>query len=304
MTYHTSVLLEQSVDLLNITDGSVYVDATFGGGGHSCEILLRLKQEGKLIAIDQDEDALENGIEDKRFHLIRGNFRFIKNHLRFINVLPVDGILADLGLSSHQIDEMGRGFSFSKNASLDMRMNQFAKRSAKELINEAEKSELIKIFRTYGDIKNAPKLAHSIDLARLNKQIQTTYDLAEIAKKLAPAGKENKYLAKVFQAIRIEVNDEVGALKEFLARSYECLKVGGRLVVISYHSLEDRLVKEFFREEAHTEVFDQHIMGHKNTKWNPLMRKVIMPKEEEILKNPRSRSAKLRAAVKANLETK
>ncbi|PLW94415.1 MAG: 16S rRNA (cytosine(1402)-N(4))-methyltransferase [Marinilabiliales bacterium] len=298
MNYHTSVLLEQSVDLLNIRNNAVYVDATFGGGGHSREILKRMKN-GRLIAIDQDADAHKNVIDDDRFELHRGNFRFIKNYLRFTNALPVDGILADFGLSSHQIDEAERGFSFSKDADLDMRMNRNASRSAIDILNDAEIDELVKIFRDFGEVNNAYQLSQAIIKARGNARICTTSDLQKIAAKFARPGKENKFLAKVFQALRIEVNDEMGALREFLNRSFESLKENGRLVLISYHSLEDRMVKDFFREEIQTNSVEHQLMGHRTTKWNVITRKPLVPDEAEQEKNPRSRSAKLRAAEKA-----
>lgn len=303
MSYHTSVLLEQSVDLLDIRDNAIYVDATFGGGGHSREILRRMKN-GRLIGIDQDADAQKNKIDDDRFELHRGNFRFIKNYLRFTNAIPVDGIIADLGLSSHQIDDARRGFSFTKEADLDMRMNRSAMRTAKELINEVTLEELTKIFREYGEVHDAYRLAKAIVKAREIKKIETTYDLQKIAAKFAQPGKENKYLAKVFQALRIEVNDEVGALREFLNRSFECLKENGRLVIISYHSLEDRIVKEFFNEEIQTGSIEQQLKGHRIKKWNIITRKPIVPDEKEQKLNPRSRSAKLRAAEKALPEEK
>lgn len=303
MTYHTSVLLEESVDLLNITENSVYVDATFGGGGHSKEILSRMKN-GRLIAIDQDEDAHKNAIDDDRFELIRGNFRFIKNYLRFADAFPVDGILGDFGLSSNQIDVAERGFSFSKDAELDMRMNRNARRSAKDILNDAQVEELTRIFKEYGEIYNARRLAFFIVKSREQQSISNTGDLQKIAGKFARPGKENKYLAQVFQALRIEVNDEMGALKEFLERSYESLKVGGRLVVISYHSLEDRMVKEFFKEEIQSDSIESQLMGHKILRWNSITRKAVIPEEEEQKQNSRSRSAKLRAAEKIALPEK
>jgi 16S rRNA (cytosine1402-N4)-methyltransferase len=302
MTYHTSVLLEQSVDLLGITANSVYVDATFGGGGHSREMLSRM-DGGRLIALDQDADAHANALDDERFILLHGNFRFIKNYLRFAEALPVDGILADFGLSSHQIDEGERGFSFSKDALLDMRMNRNAKRTAADILNTEESENLIRIFREYGEIYNAPRLVHAILKYRTEHAIKTTTTLQKIASKFARPGKENKYFAQVFQALRIEVNDEMGALNEFLNRSYECLKIGGRLVVLSYHSLEDRMVKEFFREEIHSDSIESQLKGHKILKWDVLTRKAIIPDDAEQQINGRSRSAKLRAAVKLPLAT-
>jgi len=303
MNYHTSVLLEESVRLLNINPNGVYVDATFGGGGHSREIMKYIKN-GRLIAIDQDADAHKNAIADDRFELHRGNFRFIKNYLRFTDALPVDGILGDFGLSSHQIDEAERGFSFSKDAELDMRMNRSAQKSAKEILNTADVEELSRIFKVYGEIPNAYRLAESIVKSRAVNAITYTSDLQKIASKFARPGKENKYLAQVFQALRIEVNDEMGALREFLERSYECLKVGGRLVLISYHSLEDRMVKDFFREEFELNNIESQLMGHRSMKWNLITRKAAIPDESEQKENTRSRSARLRAAEKAELPVK
>ena len=303
MNYHTSVLLEESVNLLNIDPNGIYVDATFGGGGHSREILKRMKN-GRLIAIDQDADAHKNAIQDDRFELHRGNFRFIKNYLRFTDALPVDGILADFGLSSYQIDEAERGFSFSKEAELDMRMNRNAVKSAKEILNTADVDTLNRIFRHYGEIPNSYRLADALVKSRSDKAIISTADLQKIATKFARPGKENKFLAQVFQALRIEVNDEMGALREFLERSYECLKTGGRLVLISYHSLEDRLVKDFFREEFELSNIESQLMGHKSLKWNLITRKAQVPDEDEQNLNSRSRSAKLRAAEKAELPGK
>ena len=303
MNYHTSVLLEESVSLLNINPNGVYVDATFGGGGHSREIMKQIKN-GRLIAIDQDADAHKNAIADDRFELHRGNFRFIKNYLRFTDALPVDGIIGDFGLSSHQIDEAERGFSFSKDADLDMRMNRNARKSARDILNTSDLDDLTRIFRDYGEIPNAYRLAETIVKNRTEKSVDKTSDLQKIASKFGRPGKENKFLAQVFQALRIEVNDEMGALREFLERSYECLKVGGRLVLISYHSLEDRMVKDFFREEFELSSIETQLMGHKAMKWKQVTRKAMIPDDEEQKVNTRSRSAKLRAAEKAEIPLK
>lgn len=247
MEYHNPVLLKESVDGLNIQPGGVYVDVTFGGGGHSREILSRLGEKGKLFAFDQDKDALENTIKDSRFTLINENFRFLKRFLRFYGVKQVDGILGDFGVSSHQFNEAERGFSTRFDAKLDMRMDQTSKLSAYEVINEYDETQLRDLFYEYGELKNAPKLARTIVHERKDSPIENSDKLNEILKPLLFKGRENKILAQIYQAIRIEVNQEIEVLKEFLLQTEEILKPGGRLSLISYHSLEDRLVKRYIR---------------------------------------------------------
>ena len=297
--YHIPVLLNESVDGLITKEDGVYVDVTFGGGGHSKEILSRIKG-GHLYSFDQDTDAIKNAeaIQDSSFSFINGNFRFIKRYLRAEGVREVDGILADLGISSHQIDAAERGFSTRFDAELDMRMNQGAEKSAKEVVNEYSEGELHKILGMYGEIKNAKTAASAIIRARTNNKIIRINDLKEVLKPLAPKGKENKYYAQVFQALRIEVNEELKVLEEFLLQSAELIKPGGRLVVISYHSLEDRLVKNFINKgKFHGEV-EKDLYGNFETPFESATRKPIEASEEEIERNSRARSAKLRIAIK------
>ncbi len=245
MNYHNPVLLFESVDGLNIDPSGIYVDVTFGGGGHSKEILKRLGKDGKLFAFDQDKDALKNAIDDERFTLINENFRFIKRFLRFYGVNKVDGILADLGVSSHQFDKAERGFSTRFDADLDMRMNENDKKSAFDIINNYKEEELSSVLFQYGELRNSKALAKEIVSARSEKEIRTSFELKEVLQRFLPKPKEHKILAQIFQAIRIEVNQEIEVLKEFLLQTSELLVKGGRLSVISYHSLEDRLVKRF-----------------------------------------------------------
>lgn len=295
--YHTPVLLEESIQGLMITPGGIYVDATFGGGGHSRRILDFL-DSGKLIAFDRDPDAAANTLNDERFILVNADYRYIKNYLGLHDGIPCDGILADLGISSHQIDKAERGFSTRFNGKLDMRMDKRAELSAFEVLNTYGEHELMDIFRRYGEIKNSHKLAKAIVKGRQDQQIRTTGELKEIAVTCTPRHLENKYLSQVFQAIRIEVNRELESLEIFLEKSLEVLKPGGRLVIISYHSLEDRLVKNFFRSgniQGHTE---QDFYGNIKSEIESITRKPIMPGEEEIEVNPRARSAKLRIAEK------
>ncbi|MFY7757605.1 MAG: 16S rRNA (cytosine(1402)-N(4))-methyltransferase RsmH [Flavobacterium stagni] len=297
MEYHNPVLLKETVDGLNIKSDGIYVDVTFGGGGHSKEILRRLGPNGKLFAFDQDEDAWANAIDDDRFTLIQENFRYIKRFLRFHGVRKVDGILADLGVSSHQFDVPERGFSTRFEAKLDMRMSQQNELDAYRVINEYDDVALKQMFLDYGELKQAPALARTIVEARSKKPIQTTEELKVVLAKYLPGHLSNKILAQIYQAIRIEVNQEMEVLKEFLEQTNELLNPGGRLSVISYHSLEDRLVKRFvkngmFEGEPERDFFGNFSVPFKN------IGKLIVPSEEEIKINNRARSAKLRIAEK------
>ncbi|MFV8224890.1 16S rRNA (cytosine(1402)-N(4))-methyltransferase RsmH [Christiangramia aquimixticola] len=297
MEYHNPVLLKETVDGLDIKPDGVYVDVTFGGGGHSREILTRLGPNGKLYAFDQDKDALENKIEDERFTLINENFRFLKRFLRFYGVKKVDGILGDFGVSSHQFNEAERGFSTRFDAKLDMRMNQGDKLSAYEVINEYEEEQLKKLFYAYADLKNAPKLARVIVEARKESRIETSEQLNELLKPFLFRGKENKILAQIYQAIRIEVNQEIEVLKEFLLQTEEILKEGGRLSLISYHSLEDRLVKRYIRSGLFEGEPEKDMYGNISVPFKKVSG-LIVPSAEEIKANNRARSAKLRVARK------
>ncbi len=295
MEYHNPVLLHESIDALAIKEGGVYVDVTFGGGGHSREILNRLGATGKLIAFDQDLDAKRNTIEDNRFVLIEENFRYIGRFLKFYGVKKVDGILADLGVSSHQFDEAERGFSIRFDGELDMRMNQSSKTSAKKIINTYSEEMLANILFVYGELRNARAIAHTIVEARIDDVIETSFQLRKLLQKHLPKAKEHKILAQIFQAIRIEVNEELEVLKEFLIQTPNLLNPEGRLSVISYHSLEDRLVKRFIRTGLFEGEPEKDFFGNIDV---PLMKlgKLIIPNQEEIRKNNRARSAKLRVA--------
>lgn len=299
MSYHNAVLLQESVDALAIKEGGVYVDVTFGGGGHSKEILKRLGPNGKLFAFDQDPDALENVIDDERFVLIPENFRYISRFLRFHSIKKVDGILADLGVSSHQFDEAERGFSTRFEAGLDMRMNQKSKISAKEIINNYSEEKLADILFMFGELRNSRNIAKTIVQERENEKIETSFQLKGILKKYLPNAKEHKILAQIFQAIRIEVNEELEVLKEFLIQIPNLLSEEGRLSVISYHSLEDRLVKRFIQTGLFQGQPEKDIFGNSN---EPLKKlgKLIIPKPEEVKINNRARSAKLRIATLKN----
>ena len=295
MEYHNAVLLTETVDGLNIKPNGVYVDVTFGGGGHSKEILKRLNKEGKLYAFDQDRDALQNTIEDDRFQLIHENFRFIKRFLRFYGVKQVDGILADFGVSSHQFDVAERGFSTRFEADLDMRMNQDNELSAYQVINFYEESQIKQVLWQYGELRQAPAMAKVIVAARTEAPIKTSVELKTVLQRFLPPNKENKILAQIYQAIRIEVNQEIEALKEFLLQTTELLNNGGRLSLISYHSLEDRLVKRFIRNgmfegEPERDVFGNFAVPFKK------VGNLIVPSSKEIKTNSRARSAKLRIA--------
>lgn len=295
--YHQPVLLRQSIEGLKLQPGGVYVDVTFGGGGHSQEILNQL-QGGRLIAFDQDEEAAANKIEDDRLVLVRQNFRYLKNFLRLHNALPVHGLLADLGVSSHQFDAGERGFSIRKDALLDMRMSRENGLSAKEVINEWGEAELLRVFREYGEVKNARRLVQTVVKARGLRPINRVFELIEAIDPCVDRRKESQYLAQVFQALRIVVNDEMGALKELLVQASDVLAVGGRLVVISYHSLEDRPVKHFMRAGNFNGVVEKDFYGNPIRPLLPLNSKVITPDEAELATNNRARSAKLRIAEK------
>jgi 16S rRNA (cytosine1402-N4)-methyltransferase len=297
MEYHNPVLLQASVDGLNIKPDGVYVDVTFGGGGHSKEILSRLGPNGKLFAFDQDEDALANALPDDRFTLINENFRFIKRFLRFYGLKSVDGILADLGVSSHQFDVPERGFSTRFDAELDMRMSQKNDLNAYRVVNEYDEANLKRVFLDYGELKNAPVLARTILEAREVQLIKTTDELKEALAKHLPDRVRNKILAQIYQAIRIEVNQEMDVLKEFLEQSLEVLKPEGRLSVISYHSLEDRLVKRFMKNGMFEGEPERDFFGNFSVPFKAIG-KLIVPDKEEIKINNRARSAKLRIAEK------
>ena len=295
--YHKPVLLAESVDaLVNNPDG-VYVDVTFGGGGHSREILSRLSEKGRLFSFDQDSDALNNAIEDSRFTLINQNFRFLENSLLMYGVNQVDGILADLGVSSHQFDQAERGFSIRSDAPLDMRMNNMQSLDAQSVVNDYEEELLADIFYYYGELREARKLAREIVRYRKETRIVTTEDLKKVFSYI-PAHKSNKFFAQVFQAIRIEVNQELEALQELLVQSCRILRKGGRLVVISYHSLEDRLVKMVLKYQMFEGEPERDIYGNYEKKFELPQRKAIVPTEEEIGDNSRARSAKMRVGIK------
>lgn len=298
MEYHNPVLLKESVDGLNIKPNGVYVDVTFGGGGHSREILSRLNEHGKLYAFDQDEDAQRNAIDDPRFTLIPQNFRFIKRYLRFYGIKKVDGILADLGVSSHQFDEAERGFSTRFDANLDMRMNQSGALSAFEVINKYEEENLANVLFNYSELRNAKDIAKRIVEKRSEEKIKTSFQLKEVLAAFVPKSQEHKVLAQIFQGIRIEVNQEIEALKEFLLQVPELLNEGGRLSVLSYHSLEDRLVKRFIRNG----LFEgEPVKDYYGNVTVPLKKvgQMVVPSFQEIKKNSRARSAKLRIATLA-----
>ncbi|MCF8296386.1 MAG: 16S rRNA (cytosine(1402)-N(4))-methyltransferase RsmH [Saprospiraceae bacterium] len=295
--YHSPVLLKESIEGLAVKPNGTYVDVTFGGGGHSRKILEKLK-DGKLIGFDQDEDAQPNMLDDERFQLINQNFKYLKNFLKLYNAFPVDGILADLGVSSFQFDEAKRGFSIRFDGELDLRMDKSSKLSAKEIVSEYPYEELKRVFRNYGEIENASKLANKIIEKRTVNPIETTSQLKEAIVQCVQRGKENKYYARVFQALRIEVNDELEVLRELLLQSVDVLNKGGRIVVISYHSLEDRLVKNFFKSGNFEGRIEKDFYGNPIVPFKLINRKVIVPGEEEIEKNNRSRSAKLRVAEK------
>jgi len=297
MEYHNPVLLKETVDGLNIKPDGVYVDVTFGGGGHSREIMKRLGPEGRLFGFDQDEDAQANVIDDARFTLIPENFRFIKRYLRFYNIREVDGILGDLGVSSHQFDVAERGFSTRFESELDMRMSKKNELNAYKVINDYEEQDLRRVFQEYGELKNGGSMASVIVAARKENPIKNSEQLKQVLSRFLPAHKSNKILAQIYQAIRIEVNQEIEVLKEFLVQSLELLKPGGRLSVISYHSLEDRLVKRYMRNGMFEGEPERDFFGNFEVPFKSI-EKLIVPTDEEIRINNRARSAKLRVAEK------
>ena len=295
--YHKPVLLTESVDALVSNPDGVYVDVTFGGGGHSREILSRLSEKGRLFSFDQDSDALNNAIEDPRFTLINQNFRFLENSLLMYGVVQVDGVLGDLGVSSHQFDKAERGFSIRSDAPLDMRMNKMQDIDAYKVVNEYDEEALADIFYYYGELREARKLAREIVNKRKSADIKTTEDLKKVFS-YVPAHKSNKFFAQVFQAIRIEVNQELDALKEMLMQSSNVLKKDGRLVIISYHSLEDRLVKKFLKNGMFEGEPERDIYGNYEKKFELPYRKAVVPTDEQIEDNSRARSAKMRVGIK------
>ncbi len=296
--YHNPVLLKESIDALIQNPGGTYADATFGGGGHSREIVGRLNPEGRLIAFDRDEDALANAIDDSRFALIHNNFRFIHNYSLLEAAEGFDGILADLGVSSHQFDTADRGFSFRYSAPLDMRMNVQGNTTAADIVNSYTQEELERIFRIYGEVENSRRVAQLIAEARSQSSLDTTDDLDNAISAALPSFAEHKYLAKIYQALRIEVNGEMRSLEKFLEGAAKSLKKGGRLVVITYHSLEDRMVKNFIRTGNTEGIESKDIFGRSDTPLRAVNRKPILPREQEIETNTRARSAKLRVAEK------
>jgi 16S rRNA (cytosine1402-N4)-methyltransferase len=297
-TYHVPVLLNESIDGLAIKPDGIYVDVTFGGGGHSKEILRRLGKKGHLYSFDQDPDAEKNIVNDDRFTFVRSNFRYIKNWMRYYGVDHIDGLLADLGVSSHHFDDETRGFSFRFDAPLDMRMNKRSGTTAAEILNNYDEEQLADIFYIYGELKNARKIAAAITKARNEKRIETTDDFLHVTEKLFQREREKKEMAKMFQALRIEVNHEMDALKEMLNGAMETLCEGGRLSVITYHSLEDRIVKNMMKAGNVEGKVKQDFFGRIEAPFRLVNNKVIVPSDEEQQQNPRSRSAKLRVAEK------
>lgn len=300
MNYHQPVMLEQCIEGLNIKPDGTYVDVTFGGGGHSRAILDQLSPKGKLIAFDQDNDAIENLPDDGRVIFVNHNFRFLKNFLQYYNIEKIDGLLADLGVSSHHFDIAERGFSFRQEAALDMRMNRNASLTAAEVVNEYSEEALRNIFYQYGELKEAGKLARAIVKSRQLKTFETTTQLSEALQVFTPRNGEHKFLAKVFQALRIEVNHEMESLRRLLEQSAEVLNPGGRLVVITYHSLEDRLVKNFIKAGNFDGKITRDLYGNYEAPFAAVYRNVIVPDEKETEENNRARSAKLRVAEKVN----
>ena len=296
-TYHTPVLLHESIEGLNINPEGIYVDVTFGGGGHSKAILEKLGKDGKLFGFDRDEDAEKNIPENKKFTFVRSNFRFLSNFMAWHGIEQIDGLLADLGVSSHHFDDETRGFSFRFDAPLDMRMNTRAGKTAAETLNNCTPEELADIFYFYGEMKNARQIASAVVKYRTQKKIETTNDFLEILKPFFGREKEKKYMAQAFQALRIFINGELDALKEMLSQALQLLKPEGRLVVVTYHSLEDRLVKNFFKTGNFEGNVEKDFYGNVLTPFRQINNKVIVPELEEIERNPRSRSAKLRIAT-------
>ncbi len=298
MTYHQPVMLNECIEQMNLRPDGTYVDATFGGGGHSRAIMERLGPDGRLIGFDQDEDALANALGVPNFILIHENFRYLKNYLRLHGVRHIDGLIADLGVSSHQFDVADRGFSTRLNGDLDLRMDRRQEMTAKDLVNSADEHDLTRLLRLYGELPNAYQMAKAICKARGEKEIATTFDLREAVSRCLPRGMENKYLAMLFQALRIEVNGELEALQALLQQATEVLNPGGRLVVMSYHSLEDRLVKNFFKTGNFEGKLEKDFYGNPIVPLRLVTRKPITASETELQTNNRSRSAKLRVAEK------
>lgn len=297
-TYHVPVLLQESIDGLDIKSGGIYVDVTFGGGGHSREILSRLGAKGHLYSFDQDADAEKNIINDNRFTFVRSNFRYLRNWMRYYQVEQIDGLLADLGVSSHHFDDETRGFSFRFDAPLDMRMNKRAGKTAADIVNEYDEGKLADVFYLYGEMKNSRRIANAITTYRQQKRMETTADLIAATEKLMRTEKEKKDLARLFQALRIEVNHEMDALRDMLSAASLLLSKGGRLSVITYHSLEDRIVKNVMKAGNAEGKVEQDFFGHISSPFRLVNNKVITPIESELQNNPRSRSAKLRIAEK------
>ena len=298
--YHTPVLLKESVDGLNIIEDGVYVDVTFGGGGHSKEILSRLGQKGRLIAFDQDKDSKMNLINDNRLLLINENFMYLKKFLKLNNILKVDGILADFGISSHQIDKPDRGFSYRFNSDLDMRMDNNNPLSASHILNKYSSEDLNKIFKEYGELNNSSKITRAIITSRKKKNIKTTFELNDIITPFISKRNSNKILSRIYQAIRIEVNNELGVIKSLLEQSLELLKIGGRICLISYHSLEDRIVKRFVKKGKFEGEIEKDIYGNFSLPYKSIG-KLIVPSQSEINRNIRARSAKLRIAERVQV---
>ncbi len=303
-TYHIPVLLKESIDGLNIQPEGVYVDVTFGGGGHSREILRRLGKNGRLYSFDQDADAEQNIVADSRFTFVRSNFRYLKNWMRYYKIDHIDGLLADLGVSSHHFDDESRGFSFRFNAPLDMRMNKRAGTTAADIVNKYDEETLANVFYLYGELKNSRRIAAAIVKARATHEIGTTREFIDAIEPLFKREREKKDMAKLFQALRIEVNHEMRALKEMLEGASKCLGTGGRLSIITYHSLEDRMVKNMMRTGNVEGKLHQDFYGHIETPFVLINSKVITPSHEEQEQNPRSRSAKLRIAEKKGVKIK
>ncbi len=301
-TYHVSVLLKESVDGLDIQPDGIYVDVTFGGGGHSREILSRLGKNGHLFGFDQDADAESNIMNDNRFTFVRSNFRYLKNWMRFYEVEKIDGLLADLGVSSHHFDDESRGFSFRFDAPLDMRMNKRAGMTAADVLNNYTEEQLADIFYLYGELKNARRLASVVVKARQESAIETTGQLLQLADKIFAREREKKEVTKLFQALRIEVNHEMDALREMLNSACQLLRPGGRMSVITYHSLEDRIVKNMMRAGNAEGKVEQDFFGRAKSPLHLINNRVIVPTDDELQRNPRSRSAKLRIAEKNNDE--
>ena len=305
MSYHNPVMLQESVDGLEIKKDGIYVDVTYGGGGHSKEILKRLGEKGKLIAFDQDADVEQNIVKDARLVMVPQNFKYLKNYLKMYGITQIDGLLADLGVSSHQFDVGERGFSIRFEGPLDMRMSKTNLLTAAKVVNEYSEEDLVRLFREYGEVNNAKKLVFELMSKRMGSKacpttggFKTTTDLIEVAEKLVPGKMKNKYLAQVFQALRIEVNSELDVLKELLMQAKEVLKPEGRLVVITYHSLEDRLVKNFLKKGSFSGELEKDFFGNQLVDFKLITRKPVTPSNEELQLNNRARSAKLRIAEK------